>query len=320
MTSIPRVILTGTLLFVTTGCIAPSERDPNTDPTLIRLKSLEARVQRVEQNVGISSGADQQVTRITTVSGGSAAANRSASPELAESKSVEPPTRSEPAPLRLTAEQLRKQRLQAALAEQQDAIAKLRAEIEQRREAASRGAVAPLEAAKPLRAGSTAPTPAAPIVAPITELPIVAPFEPRTVSAPIQPAAIEMGGERDQYRAAYELLQQGDQDSAQSRFQDFISNYPNSDYADNAQYWLAESYYGQRDFDNARVEFARVEQQYPGSAKVSDAQLKIAYILYEKKQYDEARQRLETVKTRYVGSRAARLAEDRLLLMKVQGI
>ena len=63
-----------------------------------------------------------------------------------------------------------------------------------------------------------------------------------------------------------------------------------------------------------------MEQQYPGSAKVSDAQLKIAYILYEKRQYDEARQRLEAVKASYVGSRAARLAEDRLLLMKVQGI
>lgn len=300
------------VVLTTAACVAPQQRDPNTDPTLIRLKSLEARLQRVEQNVGIAAPQEASKGRVVTIGEVGATTPEPLEQSQPLKANAEPAVVVTPPEAALNPEELRKQRLQSALAEQQAAISRLRDEIERRRISQQQPPTLPLAVPQPLSQPVSAPEP-------ITEiLPAIIPSEPEITEAAAP--AIEMGGERDRYRSAYALLQQGESAQAQQRFLDFIQSYPNSDYADNAQYWLAESYYGARDFDNARLEFSKVEQNYPNSSKVSDAQLKIAYIFYEKQQYPEARTRLEEVMSRYVGSRAARLAEDRLLLMNVQGI
>ena len=51
------------------------------------------------------------------------------------------------------------------------------------------------------------------------------------------------GTDRANYQAAFELLKQGRYDQAAIALQQFMVAFPDSELSDNAQYWLAETYY-----------------------------------------------------------------------------
>jgi len=89
------------------------------------------------------------------------------------------------------------------------------------------------------------------------------------------------GSDRDNYQAAFELLKQQRYEPAALAFQQFLISYPDSQLADNAQYWLAESFYVTDQFENALKEFQVVINKHPRSRKVPDALLKIGYSNYE---------------------------------------
>lgn len=122
--------------------------------------------------------------------------------------------------------------------------------------------------------------------------------------------------EREAYDAAFELLKNGRYDEAAGAFAQFVERHPEGPYADNAQYWLAESRYVTRDFEAALEAFRAVTEQYPDSAKVPDARLKIGYTLYELGSLDEARAALQEVVEQHPNSAVSRLAEERLLKIR----
>jgi len=123
------------------------------------------------------------------------------------------------------------------------------------------------------------------------------------------------GSDRDNYQAAFELLKEQRYEPAALAFQQFLVSYPESQLADNAQYWLAESYYVTDKFDSALQEFEVVINKYPRSRKVPDALLKIGYSNYELERWDAARASLARVQSEYPDTTAARLAEQRLKRM-----
>lgn len=123
------------------------------------------------------------------------------------------------------------------------------------------------------------------------------------------------GSDRDNYQAAFELLKEQRYEPAALAFQQFLVSYPESQLADNAQYWLAESYYVTDKFDSALQEFEVVINKYPRSRKVPDALLKIGYSNYELERWDAARGSLARVQSEYPDTTAARLAEQRLKRM-----
>ncbi|MGH8477524.1 MAG: tol-pal system protein YbgF, partial [Methylococcales bacterium] len=86
--------------------------------------------------------------------------------------------------------------------------------------------------------------------------------------------------------------------------------------ADNAQYWLGETYYVKRDFDAARSNFGQVMEKYPTSNKIPDAILKLGFIEYETANWKSAREILNSLIEQYPASNAAQLAQDRLNRMK----
>ncbi len=123
------------------------------------------------------------------------------------------------------------------------------------------------------------------------------------------------GSDRDNYQAAFELLKEQRYEQAALAFQQFLISYPDSQLADNAQYWLAESYYVTDQFENALKEFQVVINKHPRSRKVPDALLKIGYANYELERWDAARTSLGMVQSEYPDTTAARLAEQRLKRM-----
>ncbi len=128
------------------------------------------------------------------------------------------------------------------------------------------------------------------------------------------------GTDRDNYQAAFELLKDQRYEPAAMAFRQFLVRYPDSDLADNAQYWLAESYYVTGQFEDALAAFKVVVDDYPRSRKVPDALLKMGYCNYELERWDAARAALDQVRADYPETTAARLASQRLQRMDGEGV
>ena len=128
------------------------------------------------------------------------------------------------------------------------------------------------------------------------------------------------GSDRDNYRAAFELLKGQRYEPAAMAFEQFLVTFPESELADNAQYWLAESHYVTKSFMQALGEFQSVIGRYPRSLKVPDALLKMGYCNYELRQMDAARTSLARVQSDYPETTAARLAGQRLKRMDEEGV
>lgn len=80
------------------------------------------------------------------------------------------------------------------------------------------------------------------------------------------------------YNKGYDMYNQGKYPQTISIFREFLQKYSKDALADNAQYWIAESYYAQKLFDKAIEEFKKVEK-YPDGNKTPDAYYKI-YLAY----------------------------------------
>jgi tol-pal system protein YbgF len=123
------------------------------------------------------------------------------------------------------------------------------------------------------------------------------------------PAGDEAG---EDYRAAVELVKAGKHDEAVAALHAFLQHYPRHDYADNAQYWLGETYYAQKDYQHALAEFRATIETYPRGNKVPDALLKVGFCYQSLGQADKAKAVLEQVVTLYPKTEPAALAAKRL--------
>lgn len=174
---------------------------------------------------------------------------------------------------------------------------------------------------QPLAGRAAVSTPAA------EDLPEVrAPMQTKSATVPIAPPQAESqtvaaaaGDEKAAYDKAFQALKELRYADAAEAFQSFLDKYPNSGYADNAQYWLGESYYVTRNYDIALVAFQRLMDRFPDSPKVPDALLKVGYTHYELKQWDSALAALTQVQKSYPDTTLARLAESRLRSMRMEG-
>ena len=137
-----------------------------------------------------------------------------------------------------------------------------------------------------------------------------------TVAVADTPAAPE--DEKAAYDAAFQALKDLRYADAAEGFDEFLAAYPQSEYADNAQYWLGESYYVTGNYEIALDAFRQLLNRYPDSAKLPDGLLKIGYTHYELEQFAEAQAALEEVRARYPDTTVARLAEHRLRQIRLE--
>lgn len=196
--------------------------------------------------------------------------------------------------------------------------------LEQERSAASApnsppGAAAyppPAAAVEPPLAAPVAPVPAAPAapVAPLVSAPV--PPAAATPAAPVASVAAASGTGGDTERASFERamgeLREGRYAPAITHFQQFLSAYPTSTRAGDAQYWLGESYYLSRDINAAKEAFINLGLRYPESARLPDALLKLGYLYSEQGDTARAREVLQKLRQSYPNTQAASLAERRL--------
>ena len=82
------------------------------------------------------------------------------------------------------------------------------------------------------------------------------------------------------YDSAYAHHESGNHRLAILGFQEFLATFPEAEQADNALYWIGESYFSQDQFSRAIAAFSEVLARYPASEKVASARLRrgIAYL------------------------------------------
>jgi len=131
-------------------------------------------------------------------------------------------------------------------------------------------------------------------------------------SGPEAAANAAPGTDKGDYQTAFTLLKNSRYDESIAAFRKFLTTYPQSPLAENAQYWLGEAYYVTKAYPDALQSFHLVSEKYPQSRKLADALLKTGFCYYEMKQWGKAREVLTQVADQYPDASAGRLARQRL--------
>ncbi len=76
------------------------------------------------------------------------------------------------------------------------------------------------------------------------------------------------------YDEAYQAFKEKKYKESRRKFESFIKDYPKNNLTDNAQFWIAETYYSEKDYEGAILAYETLLKKYPGSAKTSAAMLK----------------------------------------------
>ncbi len=154
-------------------------------------------------------------------------------------------------------------------------------------------------------------SPPAPVAPPVVAAPPPVQTPPvQTLPAQAPPSA--SGSEQAEFDAALGELREGRYPQAIADLQRFVSAWPNSSRAGDAQYWLGESYYLSRNYDAAKEAFINLGLRYPQNARLPDALLKLGYIYGEQGDTARAREVLQKLVQVYPNSPAAGLAGRRL--------
>ena len=134
--------------------------------------------------------------------------------------------------------------------------------------------------------------------------PVAAPAPAETGLSPVEIQA--------RYQGAFKLLREARYTQAEKAFSEFLRDYPDSQYSDNAQFWLGETNFVMQQYQGALAAYEKLLQDYPDSKKVAQALLKIGYSHYELGDLAKARTYLKSVIEKYPGTTAGRFADDRL--------
>jgi tol-pal system protein YbgF len=133
-----------------------------------------------------------------------------------------------------------------------------------------------------------------------------------TLKAPGDTVAVAFPEATKAYRDAYLDMTAGKYELARMGFEEFLKNFPQSELADNAQYWIGESYYAKEQYKEAHDAFKKVLDNYPEGDKVPSSLLKTAYCSLALGRKQEGRKYLQELISKYPLSEEARLAKEKM--------
>ena len=118
------------------------------------------------------------------------------------------------------------------------------------------------------------------------------------------------------YSAAYQIFREGNYDKARTEFQNYLSAYPDSEYSDNAQFWVGECYFFEQKYEAAILEYEKVTKNYPNGNKVPYALLKQGMSFLKLGDKTSAKLLLQQVIKNYPNTSQARIARSSLQEIK----
>ncbi|MFC3120795.1 tol-pal system protein YbgF [Agaribacter flavus] len=127
------------------------------------------------------------------------------------------------------------------------------------------------------------------------------------------PSSPVAGNEQSAYQNAVNLiLKQRDYEAAIPAFRTFLTQFPNSEYTDNAYYWLGQLLYNKKEWSEAKNAFEQVVNNFTQSPKRADSILKLGMIAKQSGDLSTANQQFQKVVAEYPDSTPARLANEQL--------
>jgi len=239
--------------------------------------------------------------------------------QLADSQATSEALRSELAKARGEIEELRHRvdrvaKTRPAVSPQVHALEERITALEQQatvpREEPSPSVVAPTPPPQTPEAAPPSPTPETPVAA----VPPSSPPPPPSLALPSEDEvslAKEPFEAQEEYRAAWQALSGQQYDKAIQQFRTFQRKNSTSEMADDAQYWIGESYFTRRDYNRAILEFNDVLKYRKGD-KVPAALLRQAEAFVEIGDKTDARLILQKLLNDYPNSRQAKDAREQL--------
>ncbi|MBN1106801.1 MAG: tol-pal system protein YbgF [Deltaproteobacteria bacterium] len=148
----------------------------------------------------------------------------------------------------------------------------------------------------------------------------IGPAEPRTPGQPeastpattVTPASKEA----ELYDGSLALYRDGKYEDAILGFKDFLKKYPKSDRADNAQFWVGESYMALKQYEQAILSYQEVIKRYPKGNKVPNALLRQSLAFLELKDKTSSKLLLRKIVKEYPRSNEAKIAAKKLETLK----
>lgn len=134
--------------------------------------------------------------------------------------------------------------------------------------------------------------------------------------APADPRVDEATSALALYSEALKLFQRKEYANSRRKLEEFLRKYSRGSYADNAQYWIGETYYNEGDYERAALAFNEVTKRYPDGDKASFALMRLGFSFFELKNYPLARAALLRVVEQYPEEKQALIAKRKLLLIR----
>ena len=121
---------------------------------------------------------------------------------------------------------------------------------------------------------------------------------------------------RSEYQKAFDLIKSGEYFAAEETLSIFIGLYSDTEFIDDAIYWLGESFYSQKKYNKALKEFEKITKHHPNSEKLVEAILKTGFTQFELQDIEKSIKTLNQLIKSYPDSSASRLAKDKLNSIK----
>jgi len=118
------------------------------------------------------------------------------------------------------------------------------------------------------------------------------------------------------YDTALHMFRNKKYKEAREKFEAFIKDYPKSDLTDNAQFWIAETYYAEKNYEDAILAYEALLKKYPDSKKGSSALLKQALAFIEIGDTKTGKIILKKLVEKYPDSKDAELARKKIAEME----
>ena len=112
------------------------------------------------------------------------------------------------------------------------------------------------------------------------------------------------------------LFQEGSYDDAIDGFKSFLKEYPKSDLADNAQFWIGECYTALGEYERAILAYQEVIKKHPKGNKTPGAMLRQALAFNEINDKKSYRLILKKIVKKYPNSSEAKIARAKLKTIK----
>jgi tol-pal system protein YbgF len=122
--------------------------------------------------------------------------------------------------------------------------------------------------------------------------------------------------ELELYETSLAAYKNGKYEEATEGFKDLLKRYPNSDRADNAQFWIGECHMALKHYEQAILSYQKVIKTYPKGNKVPSAMLRQAIAFLEIKDRTSTKLLLKRIISKYPNSSEAKIAQKKLETLK----